>query len=192
MPGRPEQSVTDHLAAAVAGRAGATDDLLTLMYAELRRLAAVQLAGEPRQRTLQPTALVHEAYMRLVGDHDVNWESRGHFFGAAARAMRRVIVEHARRRGRRERSAGRRAAVDPDSLPDGDGELVDVLALDRALTRLEARDARKGEIVHLRYFAGLTVEQTAEVLGLSATTVKDEWMFSRAWLRRELRSAEGD
>lgn len=164
----------------------AAEELLPLVYDELRALARARLAAEAPGRTLQATALVHEAYMRLVGNEDPGWNGRGHFFGAAALAMRRILVEEARRRGRLKRGGGRgRRALDDGCVsiaaPDDD-----VLAIDEAVHRLEAQDQRKGTIVNLRYFAGLTVPETAAALGVSVGTVEREWRFIRAWLREEL------
>jgi RNA polymerase sigma factor (TIGR02999 family) len=162
-------------------------ELLPLVYDELRRLAAQRLAREVPGQTLQATALVHEAYMRLVGgDPDRPWDGRGHFFAAAAEAMRRILVENARRRHRVKRG-GNRARVDLDkaepTAPETDDDL---LALDEALERLAKKDPLKAQLVQLRVFAGLTVVQTAEILGLSTTTADRYWAFARAWLRVEI------
>jgi RNA polymerase sigma factor (TIGR02999 family) len=182
-----------------SGRAGATDELLPLVYDELKALARAHLsreAGGGRGMTLQATALVHEAYLRLVGGDEVRWNSRGHFFAAAARAMRRILVERARRVATPKHGGGKvvrgeaglaLAAATPS--PEDPG--VDVLALDGALGRLESVDPRRAEIVLLRYFAGLSVEQTAAVMALSERTVKNEWAYARAWRRRELETAPG-
>jgi RNA polymerase sigma factor (TIGR02999 family) len=179
--------VTRLLDAANRGEAGATEELLPLVYEELRRLARGQMRGEaPGGQTMQATALVHEAYLRLVGDADVQWENRGHFFGAAARAMRRILVERARSRGRIKRGGDReRVEIDPGRL-EGSESATDLVGLDEALNRLEAEDARKAEVVMLRYFAGLSIEETGAAMGLSPATVKNEWTFARAWLKREL------
>lgn len=179
---------TDLLTRLAAGDPAATDALVPLLYDELRRIARAQLAHERAAPTLQPTALVHEAFVRLVGDASARWNSRGHFFGAAALAMRRVLVERARAHARAKRGGGR---------PREDAELdalaasvplphEDLPELEAALDRLARADARKSRVVHLRYFLGLTIEETAEALDLSPTTVKDEWLLARAWLRREL------
>jgi RNA polymerase sigma factor (TIGR02999 family) len=163
------------------------NDLLPLVYDELRRLAAQRLAHEPPGQTLQATALVHEAYVRLVGsDPDRPWAGRAHFFAAAAEAMRRILVENARRRHRLKRG-GDRARVDLDeaepAAPEAD---ADLLALDEAIERLAARDPVKARLVQLRVFAGLTCSQAAEVLQLSISTTDRYWAYARAWLRLEI------
>ena len=162
------------------------EELLPLVYDELRSLARARLAREAPGQTLQATALVHEAYMRLIGDADPGWNGRGHFFGAAALAMRRIRVEQARRKARLRHGGGQRRLDVADAPlaiePPGD----DVLAVDHAVTRLEKEDPRKGRIVNLRYFAGLTTRETARVLGLSVGTIEREWRFIKAWLQVEL------
>ena len=169
------------------------DELLPLVYDELRALAQARMAHEMPGQTIQATALVHEAYLRLVGEQDPGWNGRGHFFGAAALAMRRILVEAARRRGRIKRGGDRRRV----SIDDADAQAAieppddDVLAVDEAVRRLEQEDPRKGRIVNLRYFAGLTAEETARVLGVSVGTVERDWRFIKAWLQEELgRSAD--
>lgn len=192
---RPSPSkVTLLLEAAGAGESRAADELLPVIYEELRRLAAGYMQREPSGSTLQPTALVHEAYVRLLGETEVKWRDRGHFFGAAALAMRRILVDRARSRNA-VKHGGHLQRSDADSAqsiaaPEGtdDAGVIDLLALDRALDRLHARDPRQAEVVMLRYFAGMTIEQTAMAMDLSAGTVKNEWTFARAWLRRELES----
>jgi len=162
-------------------------DLLPEVYNELRRLARVRLRRESPTLTLQPTALVHEAYLRLEpGGTARRWDGRGHFFAAAAIAMRRILVERARHRERLKHGGGQRR-VDLVTEPAGSTvDLADVLAVDGALDELERLDGRKAQVVMLRYFAGLTVEETAEALALSPATVKTEWAFARAWLRQAL------
>jgi RNA polymerase sigma factor (TIGR02999 family) len=177
--------VTRLLDAMGRGQAGASDQLLPLVYDELRRLAASRLSKDAPGQTLQPTALVHEAYLRLVGG-DVQWQNHAHFFGAAALAMKRILIERARRK-QVERAA--RPHVYVTELDEADPERVDMIALDGALEKLAGVDAQLSQLVHLRFFAGLTVEQTAEVLGSSARTVKRDWSFARAWLHRELGGA---
>ena len=169
------------------------DELLPEVYDELRRLARARMRHEQPGQTLQATMLVHEAYLRLVGKADPGWNGRGHFFGAAARAMRRILVEGARKKQRlRHGGAVERQDLDAAEIaieaPQGD-----VLAIDEALQRLEARDARKGRIVELRYFAGFTVEETARAMELSIGTIEREWRFIKAWLQEELADRdEGD
>jgi RNA polymerase sigma factor (TIGR02999 family) len=168
---------------------GTPAELLPQVYEELRRLARSHVAREREGLTLQPTALVHEAYLRLTKDGaERRWDRPGHFFAAAAIAMRRILVERARRY-HRIRHGGREQRVDlDDSAPGPDPDLTDVLAIDQALTRLEELDPRKARIVLLRYFAGLTIEETAEAIDVSAATVKSEWAFARAWLHDQLGS----
>lgn len=168
---------------------GSSEELLPLVYDELRRLARARLARESGGMTLQPTALVHEAYLRLAGDgRDRRWDRRGHFFGAAAIAMRRILVERARKAQRIRHGGGYvQVALDPEQ-PATLTKLPDVIAIDEALTKLERLDPRKAQVVTLRYFAGLTVEETAEAMDLSPATVKNEWAFARVWLHRVLAS----
>jgi RNA polymerase sigma factor (TIGR02999 family) len=178
--------VTRLLNDAAAGKPAATEELFQAVYDQLRRMARRRMAEERADHTLQATALVHEAYVRLVGDQQVIWNSRAHFFGAAARAMRRILVEQARRKARpkhggdRERVSLEHAEVAVEPLSD------DVLAVDEALKKLEAVDARKGRIVNLRYFSGLSTEDTASVLGVSVGTIEREWRFIKSWLQLEL------
>lgn len=174
--------VTRLLEAVGKGALGASEQLLPLVYDELRRLAAARLRSDRPGATLQPTALVHEAYLRLVGDESVRWQGHAHFFGAAALAMKRILIDRARRK-QAEAKAVRHAA---ELESDGDPEAVDVLALDSALEKLAKLDERAARVVHLRFFAGLSVEQTAEVLESSERTVKRDWNFARAWLRQEM------
>jgi RNA polymerase sigma factor (TIGR02999 family) len=184
--------VTRILSAVEQGDPHAADQLLPLVYDELRRLAAQQLAQEKPGQTLQATALVHEAYLRLVGAAPRQpWDSRGHFFAAAAEAMRRILVEQARRKGRiRHGGALRRAdLLDAEVAAPTDDEQI--LLLDEALTRLAAARPQAAELVKLRFFSGLTVEEAAPMLGLSPRTARRLWVFARAWLRRDMeRSAD--
>lgn len=174
------------LRAAGAGEPGAAEELLPLVYEELRSLARSKLLKEAPGQTLQPTALVHEAYLRLVGNEDPGWDGKGHFFGAAASAMRQILVERARRKRADKRGGGRRKVpldpIEPLSEPPSD----EVLAVDEAVKRLERLDPRKGQIVNLRYFARMTTAETAAALGISVGTVGREWRFIRAWLNCEL------
>lgn len=167
---------------------GTSAEFLPEVYDELRKLARARLARERQpNQTLQPTALVHEAYLR-VSSQPREWERRGHFFAAAALAMRRILVERARHYQRMKHGAGAEHFEFNEEFPSADPELIDVIAIHEALTQLEASDSRKAEVVTLRYFAGLTVEETAGALNVSPATVKNEWMFARAWLFRVLGS----
>ncbi len=164
--------------------------LLPLVYDELRRLAAHQLAHEKPGQTFQATALVHEAYLRLIGQgEEPHWDGRGHFFAAAAEAMRRILVENARRKGRLKRGGGRRRVELPE-VADAAGPDDDLLALDEALDRLAAEDPKKAELVKLRYFTGLSVEEAARCLGISRATADRHWAYARAWLYDFLRSRD--
>ena len=179
--------VTRILSAVAQGDPHAAEQLLPLVYDELRRLAAQKLAQERPGQTLQATALVHEAYVRLVGaGDDLRWDGRGHFFAAAAEAMRRVLLDNARRKGRLKRG-GARKRVDLD-----DADLVslaahdELLLIDEAISKLAREDARAAQLVRLRYFAGLSVEEAAELSGLSRSTAYEHWSYARAWLHCEL------
>jgi RNA polymerase sigma factor (TIGR02999 family) len=165
----------------------AASDLLPLVYAELRRLAHYRIRNEKSGQTLNPTALVHEAYLRLVADEAVNWEGRSHFFAAAAEAMRRILIENARRR----QSLKRGGNMNQQELAESDAiicldDVDELLDLDAALMKLVVEEPELAKLVKLRYFAGLTVEETALALGVSARTVKRNWAFARAWLGREM------
>jgi RNA polymerase sigma factor (TIGR02999 family) len=179
--------VTRILAALEEGDPQAAGQLLPLVYDELRRLAAQNLARERPGQTLTPTALVHEAYLRLIGQGDEpRWESRGHFYVAAAEAMRRILVENARQKRSLKRGGDRvRQPLDEAELA-APGPREDLLALDEALDRLAAKDPTKAELVKLRYFAGLTGEQAARALGISRATADRYWAYARAWLHREM------
>jgi RNA polymerase sigma factor (TIGR02999 family) len=185
--------VTGILSAIQQGDPRAAEQLLPLVYDQLRRLAAEKLAQEKPGQTLQATALVHEAYLRLVDVEKVqHWDSRGHFFAAAAEAMRRILVEAARRKGSLKRGGGRlREHLDADHLvaPEPPEE---ILALDEALAQLAAADPPAAEVVKLRYFAGLTLEQAAKVLAVSPRTADSLWAYARAWLRRKLDGDESN
>jgi RNA polymerase sigma factor (TIGR02999 family) len=164
----------------------AADELLRLVYGELRKLARAWFARERPGHTLQPTALVHEAYLRLVADPHAHWANRRHFFAAAAESMRRILVERARRVSRQKRGGGRqRVTFDEAGIPAG-ARWDDLVEMDLALDRLAAKDALMSDVVKLRYFAGLTVEETAEALDVSPRSVNRSWTAARAWLRREL------
>jgi RNA polymerase sigma factor (TIGR02999 family) len=178
--------VTCILSAIEQGDPSAAGQLLPLVYDELRKLATRKLAHEKPGQTLQATALVHEAYLRLVGGQEArSYRDRSHFFAAAATAMRRILIERARRKRTRKRGGDlQRQPLDAIPAPEPDEEL---LALDEALNRLAAIDPKKAKLVELRYFAGLTSEQAAEVLGISATTADRHWAYARAWLQAEVR-----
>lgn len=180
--------MTTLLARMREGDASAHDAMVPLVYDELRRLAASYLRRERPNHTLQPTALVHEAYMRLVDQRDVAWQNRAHFMGVAALVMRRLLVNHARDRAAAKRGDG----VVPESLTvlgDVPGQApLDLMALDTALEKLAALDARKCRVVELKFFAGLTMEETAEAVGASVATVERDWSFARAWLYDQLAS----
>ena len=175
-------------AAAQADGPGSSREMLPEVYDELRKLARARLARERKpHQTLQPTALVHEAYMRVSGDDDAaRWDRRGHFFAAAALAMRRILVERARHYQRIKHGSGEERVELDSGIMRVDPALTDLVAVDEALTQLEHSDPRKAQIVSLRYFAGLSVEETAAALDLSPATVKNEWKFARAWLHRAL------
>lgn len=170
------------------GREGAADALVPVVYAELHDLAVHYMRGERESHTLQPTALVHEAYMRLVDQRNASWQNRSHFFGIAAQAMRRILVDHARRKRASKREGGERVTLD-ESVAEAPQRSVDLIALDDALLKLAALDPRQARVVELRYFGGLDIEQTAESLGISPATVKRDWTFARAFLQREMDGA---
>ena len=180
-------NVTQLLLAWQNGEAAALDELMAVVYDELRRLAAGRLKHERADHTLQPTALVNEVYLQLVDQRQVNWQNRAHFFGAVAEIMRRLLVDHARRHLAEKRGAGAvkvslaEVAVVADTEPD-----LDVILLDQALTELAALDPPLARLVELRYFGGLSVEETAEVLALSPATIKRHWQTARTWLRRRM------
>jgi len=183
------RDVTLVLEAMQQGEAGAADRLMQIVYDELHALAVARLAGEGGNPTLQPTELVHEAWLRLGGDHQAPWRNRAHFFSAAAEAMRRILIDRARRRRRLRRGSGQRPlCLDEVDEPVADADAEHLLAVDDALERLAVEDAERAELVKLRYFAGLTLEETAKVLGISESTAKRRWTFARAWLFREIRS----
>jgi RNA polymerase sigma factor (TIGR02999 family) len=185
--------VTQVLAAIEKGDPRAAEQLLPLVYGELRRLAAHRLAAEPVAQTLQATALVHEAYLRLVdSDRPREWEGRGHFFAAAAEAMRRILVENARRK-RRMKHGGGRERIDLDAVqPTAANPRDDIIALDAALTRLAVEDPQAAKLIELRHFGGLSVAEAAEALGIAPRSADRLWAFARAWLHRELSGTAAD
>jgi RNA polymerase sigma factor (TIGR02999 family) len=185
----PPGDITKLLRAWSAGDEEALKKLMPLVYGELRRRAMMQMRRERAGHTLQPTALVHEAYLKLVDQKGIQWRNRAHFFGVAARAMREILVDHAR-----ARAAGKRGGMETrlsldDATVSTDPPTLDVLALDIALDRLAALDERQARLVELRVFSGLTIDESAEVLGCSHATVSRDWKHAQAWLRREMAGA---
>jgi RNA polymerase sigma factor (TIGR02999 family) len=181
------RQVTELLRGWSRGEEEAAEKLLPLVYEDLRQRAHRQMGRERRGHTLQTTALVHEAYLRLVGAGPLDWQSRSHFFAIAARAMRRILVDHARSRRSLKRGAAARAVSLDEGLLVAPQPHRDMVSLDEALEALTALDPRKGRVVELRYFGGLSVEETAAVLKVSARTVKGDWQFAKVWLLREMR-----
>lgn len=167
------------------GQEGATERLFPLVYAELHALAVHYMRSERGDHTLQPTALVHEAFLRLFDQRATSWKNRSHFFGIAAQAMRRILVDHARRRNANKREGGDRITLD-ESVAEAPQRSVDMIALDDALNELAALDPRQAKVVELRFFGGLDIDQTAEALGVSPATVKRDWTFARAFLQRAM------
>lgn len=183
-----EQPITQLLSDLKSGRDDALHELLPLVYKELRRLADNYLKRERTNHTLQPTALVHEAYIRLVGQRAIDWQNRAHFFGVAAHLMREILIDYARAKNRKKRGGEFQTRV---TLPESFGVQTepdfDVLAMDEALTKLEKFDREQSRVVELRFFGGLTIEETAQVLNVSPATVKREWQTAKLWLLRELK-----
>ena len=190
MTNSPDKEITRVLTEVAAGDNAATDRLLPLVYDELRRLAGSRIAKLPPGQTLQATALVHEAYLRVAKNQDAAWDGRYHFFFAASRAMRDILVEDARRKSSARRGGGRRRIPLDESGLAIEPPKGDILGVNEALEKLEKEDPEKAQIVLLRYFSGLTTEETAEILGVSLSTVERKWRFIRAWLQRELSSAD--
>jgi RNA polymerase sigma factor (TIGR02999 family) len=191
---KPDPDRTKQVTALLAGWSNgdlqAREALMPLVYNELRQLAASHLRRERSDHTLQATALVHEAYLRLVEQDNVNWQNRHHFFGAAANLMRRILVDHARGHAAEKRGSGMARVPLTEAIAMSQQQPADLLALDESLTRLAAVDPQQGRIVELRVFAGLSVEETAEVLGVSPATVKRDWAVAKAWLLHEIRREE--
>jgi RNA polymerase sigma factor (TIGR02999 family) len=173
-------------------RQQSVDSLLPIVYQELRRLAASYLRRERAGQTLQPTALVHEAYLRLMKDKPGRWQNRAHFCAIAAHSMRQILIERARARNAQKRGGSRHRVTLDEGLVAGGGRSIDLIALDQALERLAALDPEQARIVELRYFGGLTVEETGEVVGVSPATVKRQWAMARAWLKRAVDSTPED
>jgi RNA polymerase sigma factor (TIGR02999 family) len=169
-----------------AGTPGAYDEIMPRIYSELRLVAAGYLRRESHQGTLEPTALVHEAFLRLVGQRNVRWANRAHFYGIAAQMMRRVIVDYARERRAQKRGGGVEIVTLDDDVSATEDEHADVLRVDEALSRLAGINERQARVVELRFFGGLTVEEAAHVLGVSKATIDRDWLIARTWLRAEL------
>lgn len=193
MTGPDTNGITLLLRAHAAGDGTALDQLLPLVYDELRRMARGRLRREQAGHTLAPTELVHEAWLKLVPVERVDWRSRAHFFAIASRAMRNVLIDHAVRRGAAKRGGGAQALTLKEDDNAHEESLEDLIALGEALSRLERLDARQARVVECRFFGGLSLDETAEALGISPATVSRDWTFARAWLHRELaqRSGEG-
>ena len=179
--------VTHILDAIGKGDPQAADELLPLVYEELRRLAAHKMSNEAPGQTLQPTALVHEAWLRLTGNENVKWDGRAHFFGAAAEAMRRILIDNARRKKALRHGGGQHRLDIQEVDVAANTQDDELLALNDALEQLTAKDPQKGELVKLRYFAGLTLQQAAELLAISEPTAKRHWAYARAWLFHEIK-----
>ena len=184
----PAHEVTQLLRAWREGDEAALEQLLPLVEAELRRLARGYMGRERKDHTLQPTALVNELFLRLTDARQVRWQDRAHFLGISARLMRRILVDHARSRGYRKRGGGAEHVTLDEAMLVSPQPAVDVVALDRVLESLAGIDARKSRVVELRFFGGLTVDETAEVLDVSADTVKRDWRLARLWLLRQLKA----
>ena len=182
----PRADVTAAILALQDGKPVDLEALVALLYDELRALASTLLRNERLAHTLQPTALAHEAWVKLVDADQVKWQGRAHFMALAARVMRRVLIDHARKRDAEKRGGGRRRVTLCDDTPVLGGSEIDLLALDEALTALAAVDARKSRVVELRFFSGMTMPEVAEALGVSLSTAEDDWFFARAWLGRRL------
>jgi RNA polymerase sigma factor (TIGR02999 family) len=186
------EDVTQILREVSGGDAGAPARLMPLVYDELRRLADHYLRRERPDHTLQPTALVHEAYLKLIDQTRVDWQNRAHFFGVAAQLMRRILVDHARRHQAEKRGGFRQKLTLDEAVDYSQTRDVDLVKLDDALTALAKFDARQSRIVELRFFGGLTIEETAEAIGISPATVKVDWSMAKAWLRREIGGGDTD
>ena len=191
MPAQEDKPITRMLKAAAKGDPEAAKDLLPLVYNNLRSLAKAKLRVLPPGQTLQPTALVHEAFINLVGKEDPGWDSKGHFFASAALAMRDILVDQARRKGALKRGGNQVRISMEEAEPAFEAPSEDILAVDEAVKRLEKEDPRKGQIVNLRYFARMSTAETAAALGVSVATIGREWRYIRAWLVKELKKGKG-
>ncbi len=186
-----DNEVTLLLSALTRGDDGAATKLIPVVYAELRRLAASYMRRERQDHTLQATALVHEAFLKLVEQRSVNWQSRAHFFGVAAQLMRRILIDHARGHLRQKRGGEHRKVSLDEAFIFSEQQSAELLAVDESLSRLAKLDERQGRIVELRFFGGLSVEEAAEVLGVSPKTVKRDWSIAKAWLYADLKERHG-
>jgi RNA polymerase sigma factor (TIGR02999 family) len=182
----PPGKVTELLLELSGGNRAVVDELIPFLYSELKRMAAAQLRAERPGHTLQVTALVHEAYLKLVDQRQVNWQNRAHFFGVAAQVMRRILLDYAKGRAREKRGGDVQKTSLDEALLVSHDRAYELVEIDQALGRLEALDRRQAQVVEMRFFGGLSVEETAEALGVSEPTVKREWAMARAWLHREL------
>ena len=182
----PSNQLTDLLVAWSKGDPIALDQLMPLVEGELRRIAGAYFVRENREHTLQPTALVNEAYVRLIDQRRVDWQNRAHFFAVAARLMRRILVDHARGRHRAKRGGGKPNITLDEGLILSPERSAEIIALDEALANLSSMDARKGQVVEMRFFGGMTAEETAQALNISPNTVMRDWRLAKAWLHREL------
>ncbi|HEV3057437.1 MAG TPA: sigma-70 family RNA polymerase sigma factor [Vicinamibacterales bacterium] len=191
MPSAPVPDLTQLLVEWRTGNRDALDQLMPLVYRELQTLASRYLSRERAGHTLQATALVNEAYLKLIDQRNVQWQNRAHFLGIAARLMRRILIDHARRRGRAKRGSAATHITLVEGLAASEPRDIDAIALDDALVALEKLDPQQAQMVELRFFGGLTVEETAEVLGISEGTVKREWRVAKAWLYRHIQTGEG-
>ena len=188
--GEVSGEVTRLLTDAAAGRAGAARDLLPLVYRSLRDMAERHMACERTEHTLQATALVHEAYMRLVGSSNVGWDCRAHFYGAAAEAMRRILIEHARRVGAKKRGGTRKREIANVADLAHEETLGDALEIDAAIEALRKEDPRAASVIHLRFYTGLSIDETAAALNVAPSTVDREWRYARAWLLRYMQGSD--
>jgi RNA polymerase sigma factor (TIGR02999 family) len=185
------QEITKLLEAINHGKQDAWQSLFSIVYAELRRMARAKMARESPGHTLQPTALVHEAYIRLMTDEEFHWKNRAHFFSTAAEAMRRILIEHARKKRSQKRQGNRQKIDLEETMVLQEPRLDELMILDTALTRLEAQDRQMSDILKLRFFVGMTVQETANALGSSPRTIDRQWAAARTWLYREMRKHAG-
>lgn len=182
------EDITSLLREYQSGNKTVLDELFPLVYDELRKLAAIRLNGERKDHTLQPTALVHEAYLRLVGQHSTDWHNRAHFFGLAAEMMRRILVNHAVKNNAEKRFGNQTKLALDDAISLAQEREVNLVMLDEALNKLAEFDPQQAKIIELRFFAGLTIEEVAEIIGVSDSTVKREWRVAKAWLHQQLKA----